>query len=260
MTPEETVVARGRKVFFVYPHSVLSEDLLVDILSSEYEIYCLKSHLLAEKAAQSWPHSIFFINIDEALSETQWDAWIGRLRNAPATAAARLGIVTYNPNPERARKYLMEMGLPCGFIQLKLGVTEAKKIILRTLEANEARGRRKFVRARCAEGSQATFNVSVREAHLQGSVLDISAAGMAFQFDSTFGLTQGTRLEDVQLRMKGLLCKVSGTYRGTVREEEGRNLLLFEPAPNPDTKAKIHRFIYLSLQEEMAELMRVTQG
>jgi hypothetical protein len=260
MMQEENAVARGRKVFFLYPHSVLTEDLLVDILSHEYEIYCLKDHDGAVKAAEAWSESIIFINIDEAFHEAKWEEWIRKLLKEPRTASTRLGILTYNPNPDLAKKYLMDMMLPCGFIQLKLGAAEAKKIILKTLEANDARGRRRYVRARCADSSKATFNVSIKDSLMQGVVLDISAAGMAFQFDSIFNLTPGTPLTDIQLRMKGALCRLSGTFVGTVRGEEGRNLCMFQTPLPEETTSKIHKFIYQALQEEMTEFMRSKEG
>jgi hypothetical protein len=260
MTQDEITVARGRKVFFLHPHSVLTEDLLVDILSHEYEIYCVKGAAVAAKAAAEWPQSIMFVNLDEAYSEPQWEAWIKGLLADPSTAGMRLGILTYNPNPDLARKYLMELMLPCGFIQLKLGVVEAKKIILKTLEANEARGRRRYVRARCAGSSSATFNVAIGSSLMQGEVLDLSAAGMAFQFEATFDLTPGTPLNDVQLRLKGSLCRISGTFVGTVSGDPGRNLLMFRAPLPEETTDKIHRFIYLALQEEMAEFVRGQAG
>ncbi len=82
----ETATSRGRKVFFLYPHSVLNEDLLVEILSNEYEVYSLRDHEAAEKIAERHPGSIFFVNIDEALRESQWEAWIRRLVSQPSTA------------------------------------------------------------------------------------------------------------------------------------------------------------------------------
>jgi hypothetical protein len=260
MTQEENELTRGRKVFFLYPHSVLTEELLVDILSHEYEIYCLKDHGSAVRAAEAWQESIIFINIDEAFHEAKWEEWIRKLLAEPRTASTRLGILTYNPSPDLAKKYLMDMMLPCGFIQLKLGAAEAKKIILKTLEANDARGRRRYVRARCAGSSKATFNVSIKDSLMQGVVLDISAAGMAFQFDSIFNLTPGTPLTDIQLRMKGALCRLSGTFVGTVRGEAGRNLCMFQAPLPEETTAKIHKFIYQALQEEMTEFMRVKEG
>lgn len=257
MIPDEAAVARGRKVIFLYPHSVLSEELLVEILANEYEIYCLRSHEAARAIARAWPGSIFFINIDEAMKEPQWEEWIRDLTSQPQTAATRLGIMTYNPNPDLAKKYLMDLGIPCGFIQLKLGLSEGKRIILKTLEANEARGRRRFVRARCTDPSKSTFNVTLNGTLVNGTIVDISIAGMAFIFDHpVIGLKPNDPMADVQLRLKGTLCRISGKYVGEVKGEEGRELMMFDAPLPEETTVKIHRFIYQALQEELEEFLK----
>ena len=91
---------------------------------------------------------------------------------------------------------------------------------------------------------------------MSGVVLDISAAGMAFQFDLIFGPTPGSPLTDIQLRMKDALCRLSGAFVGAVRGEEGRNLCMFQTPLPEETTDKIHKFIYQALQEEMTEIMR----
>jgi len=256
----EAAVQRGRKVFFLYPHSVLNEDLMVEILSSEYEVYGLRDHVAAVKVAAANAGSILFVNIDENLLESQWEAWIRRLLSQPATASTRVGIMTYNPDPEVARKYLMDVGIPCGYIQLKLGTAEGKTIILRTLAANEARGRRQFVRARCSDPKKASFNVTVRGAHLTGQVMDISAAGMSCRFDAAVQLRPREVMDDVQLRLRGTLCRIGGTFAGSPHGENDRFLLIFRAPLDDDVRAKIHRFIFLSLQEEMGEFVRTLKA
>lgn len=243
-------------MFFLYPHSVLNEDLLVEILSSEYEVYGLRDHETAVRVAAAHAGSILFVNIDEALREPQWESWIRKLVSHPATASTRVGILTYNPDPELARKYLMEVGLPCGYIQLKLGAAEGKAIILRTLAANEAKGRRQCVRARCSDPKKAAFNATVRGAHLTGQILDISVAGMSCRFDAAVPLRPNEALDDVQLRLRGTLCRVSGSFAGSLHGEIDRFLLMFHSPLTDEVRSKIHRFIFLSLQEEMADFTR----
>jgi hypothetical protein len=260
MTTDEIIAARGRKVLFLYPHSVLNEELLVEILENEYEIYCIRDHEAAARVAAAWSGSIIFVNIDEALKELQWELWIRHLMETPETSSTRLGIMTYNPNPDLARKYLMELMIPCGFIQLKLGMAEAKRIILKTLEANEARGRRRYVRARCLDKQKATFNVSIRETFHTGSILDISVAGMAFKFDVPVAINPNMQLTDVQLRMKGTLCRVSGRFVGAVREHPDRSLFMFDAPLPEEPRIKIHRFIFNALQDELADFVKTNPG
>ena len=256
MAPQEELAARGRKVFFLYPHSVLNEDLLVEILANEYEIYCLRDHEAAVKVLAAHPGSILFVNIDNTLKEYQWEAWIRKLVSQAETSSTMVGIMTYNPDAELARKYLMEMMLPCGFIQLKLGWAEGKQIILKTLEANEARGRRRYVRAQVSDPKKASFNVKLQERIYAGAILDISAAGMTFDLDRPVVLQPQTPLVDLQLRLKGTLCRLGGTYVGAARGGAGKSLLMFDSPLAEDTRQKIHRFIFQSLQDDMDAFVR----
>jgi hypothetical protein len=164
--------------------------------------------------------------------------------------------MTYNPNPDLARKYLMDMGIPCGFIQLKLGLAEGKRIILKTLEANEARGRRKYVRARCSARQHVTFNMGYQDGFLTGSILDISIAGMAFSFDKTVSIKPYTAIADLQLRMKGTICRVAGKFVGPISGQSGRYLMMFDSPLAADAREKIHRFIFHALQEELDEFVK----
>jgi hypothetical protein len=245
---------RERKVFFLYPHSVLNEELLVEILSNEYEIYCLHDHEAAVKVMAANPESILFVNIDDTLKEHQWEAWIRRLTRAPQTSSTMVGILTYNPDPGLARKYLMDMMLPCGFIQLKQGLADGKRIILKTLEANEARGRRRFVRAKCTDPKKASFNVTVKGRHVTGAILDISVAGMTFRADGGMDVKPETLVEDVQLRLRGTLCRLSGIMKGA--GGSAGDLLMFTNPVAPEIQEKIHRFIYATLQEQIDEFVR----
>ncbi len=256
MTPQAEATARGRKIFFLYPHSVVNEELLIEILSNEYEVYSLRNHDAAIKVAAANPGCIFFVNIDEALEKSQWEVWIHRLLSRPETAATMVGIMTYNPDTELARKYLMEMMIPCGFIQLKLGLAESKKIIMKTLEVNEARGRRRYVRARCSDKNRASLNVNVGKRTCSGSILDISAAGMTFHLDMPVNLKPQTVLRDIQLRLKGMVCRVTGIYQGMTQGRPESHLLAFAQPMEEETTKKIHRFIFQSLQEEMDAFVR----
>jgi hypothetical protein len=49
---------------------------------------------------------------------------------------------------------------------------------------------------------------------------------------------------------------VAGTYAGILGERSDRSLLLFNAPLAEDAQTKIHRFIFLSLQEEMSDYIR----
>ncbi|MDR1597159.1 MAG: PilZ domain-containing protein, partial [Treponema sp.] len=142
----------GKKVFFLYPHSVIQDALVDELIMQGFEIYMLRDHKRARKLIERFPGSIMFINIDERLEEAEWEAYIQEILDNPQIQT-KLGILSYNTDRELMEKYLMKMMVPCGYIQLKQGVKESTLIIHNALLANEAKGRRKSFRAACEDNS-----------------------------------------------------------------------------------------------------------
>ncbi|MFW6234002.1 MAG: PilZ domain-containing protein [Spirochaetota bacterium] len=254
---------QGREVFFLYPPSVLEEQLLNIVVQAEYEVYLLKDHQKAPVLLAEYPGSIVFVNIDERIRGDSWEEWIARLLSTEATRSVRVGVLSYNDDPALAQYYLMELSVPCGFIKLKLGLKESAKILLTVLEANEARGKRRFVRAAIPSSSTARFNVRMAGALYRGDIADISVAGMACIFEEQVDIAVGDSVRDIQLNLRGRNVTVTGTVAGT-RTVDGRQLfvLMFEQASDDRIRQKLHDFIHVTLQSEMdrkLQNIKVTQ-
>jgi hypothetical protein len=251
--PDENKKFLGKKVFFLYPHSVMHNELIMELLKSEYEVYILKDHKKALKIFEKYNDAILFVNIDTELKEHEWEEYIINIMNNPMTKDVRIGILSYNDDNSLVEKFLMQIGVPCGFIKLKIGFEESKKIILKALEANEARGLRKYVRAEFADNSSsiATLNLKIDGTLYNGWIKDISAAGFAFILNNAKGLSisVNTLLSDIQLRLRGQICMVSGIVAG-VRQDDKDNMyvVMFDKNMKQPEKDKIHNFIYISLQ------------
>jgi len=244
----------GKKVFFLYPHSVVEETLLNAIIKNEYEVYLVKDHEKIKRVLADFPDSILFINIDGELEEPEWAAYTQNLKEDPKTAQVRVGILTYNDDKELAKKYLLDLMVPCGFVILKLGIEQSSIIILKMLEANEARGKRKYVRAVCPQGS-AELNIKAAKGGVDsGVVANLSSVGMACTFSGGLEFNIGTKFSDIQLRLKGMICMLSGVIIGK-RLQEGvlpLYVVMFDPSSiAAETKAKIHQYVYSTLQAEM---------
>lgn len=250
----------GRKVFFLYPPSVVQDELIWEVVRNEYEVYILKDHRRATALLARYPDSILFINIDAELKEPQWEAYIRRIVESSRYADVRIGILSYNSDEELARTYLMDIGVSAGFIRLSLGLQESSDIILRALEANEARGRRKFVRAKTDDASTpATFNVSIGGELRSGRIRDISSAGMACSFDGPVSLPDRSYLRDIQLKLKGGLTTISGVVTGR-REERGTVfVVMFDPRGSGDARNRIRRFVHRHLQSRIERELSSTQ-
>ena len=245
----------SKKVFFLYPHSVIQKDLVHELVANEYAVYMVSDHKRFRSVVRDFNEPIVFVNIDENLTADEWKKYISELMESSDNTAL-IGILTYNDDVESAQTYLMDLMIQCGFIKLKLGLEQSKGIILKTLEANEAKGRRKYLRIECQGLSQTDLNVKIGERFHMGKIMDISSVGMAFVFKEPVELSARSLLTDIQLKLRGKIARVSGPVIGSRKDgSETIYVLLFDKTTTADTKERIHSFIYTTLQEEINDIM-----
>jgi hypothetical protein len=243
----------GKKVFFLYPPPVLTE--VADSLArQEYEVYLVNDHERLGRAIANFPDAIVFINIDNGLDEPGWQAYVHALRERCPTIG--IGVVTLNDNPELREQYLMDLEVPCGFVVLKIGASKTSEILAKTLEANEARGKRKFVRAICPPGS-AQAAIDWDGTTLRASIGDMSSAGMAILFEDGATLPVGTVLRGISLTIKGQRLGLAGIV---VARRGGpgpsTHVVMFDPSSlNDDRRDKLKSIVYKINQAAMDSLL-----
>ncbi len=241
----------SKVVFFLYPHSVIKQELVKELVENEYAVYQVRDHQRLRKLISEYQDPIVFVNIDEALKDNDWFDYVKEMMESDDNSAM-LGVVTYNEDKSMAEKYLMDLMIPCGYIILKLGLEQSKKIILKTLEANEAKGRRKYLRIDSSELKNTEYNFNFNGSLRSGMIRDISSVGMAFSTTDDVNIPQHTVLSDMQVKLKGKLARVSGPVIG--RRAEGNDIIyviLFDKRTDPATKNRIHSFIFETLQENI---------
>jgi len=241
----------ARKVFFLYPHSVIQQELVKELVANEYEVYLVMDHVKLREIIKRYERPIIFINIDDNLQQEEWQQYIEEMINSDDNSA-QIGILTYNEDQGLAQRYLMDVMIPCGFIKLKLGLEQSRTIILKTLEANEAKGRRKYLRMDCWDFNNTEFNVMVQGGLFTGKIRDISSVGMAFIFNEDLVLAKHTVVSDIQLKLKGKIARVSGPVMGSRVIPEGTiHVMVFDKRTDFETRNRIHVFIYETLQEQI---------
>jgi hypothetical protein len=242
----------GKKVFFLYPPSVVTEELVWEVVKNEYEVYLLKDHKGLKQLLPKYNDAIVFINIDAGRPEEKWEEYVREIAADPRTKDVRIGVLTYNKNEELARKYLMDLGVQAGFVTLSLGLEESSGIVLRMLEANEARGRRRYVRAQVLDRGVASFNATINGTMQTGFVRDISSVGMACYFEPDTAVPVRTYLRDLQLRLRGQAVTVSGVVSGSRRmEDHTAYVIMFDPRQGDAFRTKVRRFVHRQLTREI---------
>lgn len=243
--------ALGKKVFFLYPPPVLTE--VIDFLAQEeFEVYLSRDHERLRHLIVSFPDAILFVNLDDGLDESGWISYVEAVRKeAPAVG---VGIITLNDNAALREQFLMHLQVQCGFVILKIGAAKTAEIIAKTLEANEARGRRKFVRAICPPGT-GQCAVDHEGATLRANLSDLSAAGMAIDFEGGTSIRVGTVLRDMSLTIKGQRLLTSGVIVAKRHGENGSgdvHVVMFDPASLDDNRRdKLKSLVFKINQSSM---------
>jgi hypothetical protein len=246
----------GKKVFFLYPPGVIQDEMLDMLIMNGFESYVLKDHERALRIIQKFPSSILFVNIDMGLKEPEWERYIRAIQTDPRTSSTRIGIFSYNTVPELVQKYLIDVGIPCGFVHLKIGAKESTKIVMQALYVNEARGRRNSIRISCQEDNEATMNYKshASQSMYYGKILDISSAGFAALIRDFPVFPANTMLKEVQLKLHGSLLMVDAILMGGRKDNRDVQIFIFDPKMTPYNKLTIHRYIKQSLQHYIDQL------
>ncbi|MBN1699947.1 MAG: response regulator [Spirochaetales bacterium] len=247
------------KVFFLYPHNIIQEKLIVEIVKNEYQAYIINDHKKLPSILAKYRSSVLFINLDAVLPEKKWEVYIRNLMTDKKTAGVRIGILTFYGTADMAKKYLLEARIQCGFIRLRTSYAQCKDIIIKALEAVEAKGKRKYIRIDCRGMPSVSVSLKISEQVHKGVLHDISSVGMACRFgkDLSEYLEGKKLLEDIQLHLKGKICSLKGEIVGKryTIDREPVYIIMFGAYIESAVRDKIYQFIYESLQKEIdAEL------
>jgi hypothetical protein len=241
----------GKKVFFLYPDDEIFREIIKEMIKNGYEIYTLDDHNKALKILKKFPNCILYINIDKALKKDEWELYIKDITRDPRTRFVRLGVFTYDYDAELEKKYLDTYQLPCGVINLKAGLKKAIDLILMVLEYNEAKGQRKFVRARCNDRQTASFTVQYENKEYSGIIFDISLAGMACVFDEKTEFVMSTIFPFIELDLHGVAVNLKGQLVGQRDSATPVFIIMFDKETSPVMMDRIYDFLYYRLNSDI---------
>jgi hypothetical protein len=242
----------GRKLFFLYPSALIQNQVVAELIQQEFEVYVVKDHVKLRQILKKYPNSIVFANINDGISEKEWEAWILGVMGDPETAGVDIGIVCSGDNETLKRKYLTQVKIRCGYTVLKSDLNPAIKQIQEILKAVDAKGRRKYIRAVADKESKTTVNFPINGTFINGIIKDISVVGFSCAFNEDPGFAKNSLFQDLQLKLQTILLKVEGIVFGSRIEGETKiYVVLFTQRIDPEVKTKIRKFIQSTLQAKM---------
>lgn len=246
------------KVFFLYPHSIIQTRLVKKIVENEYSAYVLNNHETVKPLLMRYTNSILFINIDSVLPEKDWEMYIRDLKETAELSGVRIGVLTSYSQDDKAEKYLMQIMIECGFIKLKTGFEDSLRVILTVLEANEAKGKRKYVRV-TADSKPTTYaEFKMDNQYYRAKIHDISSAAMTISFDVNVYIADTMVFEHIQLLLSGVPVIAKGRIYGS-RVIDGKKVYVITFNLEKDEQEKIQNYIFRTRQDyidkEIADIM-----
>jgi hypothetical protein len=249
---DDNLSATGKKVFFLYPQTLIQNEVSTDLIMQEFEVYTIRDHVALRRILKRYPDSIVFVNPDEKISEKEWDAWIQSVMTDPDTAEVGIGILSSTTSDEIKHKYLTQIKVTCGFIHVS---TDLKKLILQiteVLKKHNALGRRKYIRATSENEKMTTVNMPIDGHYVSGFIHDISATGFSCSFPEDPGLEKNSLVSNMQIKLQGTLMRAEGIVFGSRMDELMKiYVIVLTPKTDSAVRSKILKYIQSNIQARM---------
>ena len=239
----------GRKVLFVDPPSVIEEQMIQFLITAQYEAAVVKDVAHIQPLLREYPEAVIYFNLDSRTGREEQERIMTEILSTKEQHNIVVGILSYDKNEEVAKKYLMELGASGGYITLDLGFKKSAQILMRALDAAEAKGDRQYVRVKVPRG-KGGLNIETGAEKYSGEIIDISIVGMACTVNAAF--SKGAYLQIIQLRLWGQLINISGTVAGN-RDSSGTSVtvIMFGSDLDTKTRSKINMFLQRVMQFEV---------
>ena len=222
------------------------------MIQQEYEVYVTKDKDALRRVLRKYPNSVVFIDINEHMTEKEWEVWINSMMQTPETRNVSIGIVTANDDELVQRKYLLTIKVACGYTVLKSDLEKAITHIFEVLQAVDAKGRRKFIRATTGNEANTTVNLPMHGMFVNGQIKDISVVGISCTLEGDPEIPKNTLFKDVQVKLQTTILKAEGIVFGSRMDgTEKIYVFLFTQRVDADVRARIRKFIQQNLQAKM---------
>ncbi|MCR4823469.1 MAG: hypothetical protein K5873_11435 [Treponema sp.] len=249
----------GRKVFFIGAN-VSFETLFIERLRlMEYEVYIIDDYRKAKAILRKNPDAIAFCLIENQLNYKGWHNFIKSFTEENVFAPLDIGVIANEMPDEKLKNFTAGIELTAGIVKIQRDTEAMLHEIVKAMDANNAKGMRKYVRASCVNESQADLLWLKNNRMFKLKIIDISAVGLAAKLSAgqanSIGINQ--ILTNVSVNLKSETIPVD--IKVTAMKAAGDFLLvviMFETSTLPDSINRIRAYIADNLQNSLRASFR----
>ena len=248
----------GRKIFFLNPPLLVDNYMKDNLTDDEFEVYAISDYQLAKAALRHYENAICFIYIDDDLSMDGWYNFIKSFEIEEGLQSIFLGVMSYKAKPKDKERFLMNLKLPGGFIDLNQKPADLYAQVSGILTINGAKGIRKVIRLDLLDNNVLGY-FSHNNALIPFTLKDISTLGFAARapLNIVDHFVNGRRIDNVSLTMGrySVMCSIV-IYNKKIENGACTVVAIFDDKLPKEDYKKIHDFIYATLAERNAEFMK----
>ena len=248
----------GRKIFFLNPPLLVDNYMKDNLTDDEFEVYAISDYQLAKAALRHYENAICFIYIDDDLSMDGWYNFIKSFEIEEGLQSIFLGVMSYKAKPKDKERFLMNLKLPGGFIDLNQKPADLYAQVSGILTINGAKGIRKVIRLDLLDNNVLGY-FSHNNALISFTLKDISTLGFAARapLNIVDHFVNGRRIDNVSLTMGrySVMCSIV-IYNKKIENGACTVVAIFDDKLPKEDYKKIHDFIYATLAERNAEFMK----
>lgn len=248
----------GRKIFFLNPPLLVENYMKDNLTDDEFEVYAISDYQLAKAALRHYENAICFIYIDDDLSIDGWYNFIKSFEIEEGLQSIFLGVMSYKAKPKDKERFLMNLKLPGGFIDLNQKPADLYAQVSGILTINGAKGIRKVIRLDLLDNNVLGY-FSHNNALISFTLKDISTLGFAARapLNIVDHFVNGRRIDNVSLTMGrySVMCSIV-IYNKKIENGACTVVAIYDDKLPKEDYKKIHDFIYATLAERNAEFMK----
>ncbi|MBO7639007.1 MAG: hypothetical protein J6S91_08530 [Treponema sp.] len=254
---EENRDLYGKKIYFVSPPYSIRNHVIPLLRDMEYEVYTIDNYRDLKNILRKNPYSVCFINLDSHLTTYGWFVFVDEFKEDEKLKDVSVGFISERITATEKEYFLKNLPLAGGIINPAGVMNKIAEKIADILEMNNAKGRRKYVRANCLNDKSAVLFYTQNNLLHQLKLVDISIVGAAVKLESNDDLPQiNSVIRSATLKL-GTRQFIVDFVVFAIHQRGERQLMitLFVPETVSGFKTAIQEYIYDILQEQvMAEI------
>ena len=249
----------GRKVFFIAPSVAFEQQVLERLRLMEYEVYAIDDYRKTKSLLRKNADSICFCIAESQLSTRGWHNFIKSFEEENVFDPLDMGVIMHKLNDEKQANFEAGLQLDAGILDMNQDSEVLFHEIVRAMDAKNAKGMRKYVRANCFNEPQADLLWLKDNRMFKLKIIDISSVGIAAKLSPGQANAIGVEqiIEGVTLNLKN--TQVGVDIKISAIKSAGDFLLvviMFTATTTPDSINKIRAYIAENLQETLRSSIR----